>query len=245
MAKNASKTMMAGAVVMSKVLERILTLEAEISCLWNHISVLSKSLYKLDPPKPKDPGAGTSLSAIIEENILQSDSGGQAVKKEWMAEKVPPVAERIGIVEEVVAKVEAEALEEELAGSGETSVVETEAKKGESVLGNSSDGGGSVIEIDTKILELRDRWSDENIVVDRSIVSLKRYKSETGIAMAPLGPKRIRVERGKFVPSRPYRFRSVVREGYGRRCRGGGIVPSVVWGGGRGRGNRERSTEIA
>ena len=226
-----------------------------VSCLWHHISVLSKWFYKLDPPKQKDPCAVTSPSLVIEENSLQSDSARKVVEKDGVAEEEPhisknyilrpvrpmhlthrtsktqtstpdvtsirrrirniffafscvltssghvplhperpddvrwQVAEKIGIVEEVVAEVEVVALEEESAGSDEASVAETEAEKGESVLASSSDGGEWVMEIDGKVVELRDRWSDEDMVVDGRKYPLKETKVECGW-LGPVGAKK-------------------------------------------------------
>ncbi|PUU80424.1 hypothetical protein B9Z19DRAFT_735168 [Tuber borchii] len=96
MAKKSSPQMMASAVVTSKALERILCLEAEVSRLRHHVSVLSKRIHKLDPPRRKSPRPVTSPSPVIEEDILRSDSVGPAGGKAGVAEEKPPVADDEG-----------------------------------------------------------------------------------------------------------------------------------------------------
>ena len=233
----------------SKALDTILALEAEVSHLRHYVSVLSKRLHKLEPPRLKISRADSKPPPAIEKVILRSDSGGKAVEKEGVAEEQPPkeaglVADGKGKeVAEDVADDEAVALEEGSAGPGVASVAESESMSDAGI--GSSEGSG--IEVDERVEELRSRMSDEDVVVDGKIVPLKGYVSEgSGVIGAPRGPSpKKKYERGEFVPLGPYGFRNVVRGGSGGRGRGGGIGPGVARGGENGGGGRGGSTGIA
>src|ERR1700712_1898379 len=87
MVKMISSSLMATNTVSSKALNRILALEAPVSCLQHHVSILSKRLYKLDPPEPKEHRADMTPSSIIERDILRSTSGGKTAVGEGVAEE--------------------------------------------------------------------------------------------------------------------------------------------------------------
>ena len=86
------------------MLEKILALEADVSRLWYHVSVLSKRLYKLDPPRSKMSCAETTPFPAIEEMTLRSACGKKAVEKKEVAEKTLLVAEESGRDEMVVTE---------------------------------------------------------------------------------------------------------------------------------------------
>ena len=96
MVKKISSSLAASNATSSKALERILALEAEVSRLRHHVSVLSKRLHKLDPPRGKSSCADSSSSPGIEEDNLRSVGGGKAVEKEGVAEEKPLKAEEEG-----------------------------------------------------------------------------------------------------------------------------------------------------
>ena len=81
---------------LSKALDGILALEAEVSHLWHHVTVLSKRLHKLDPPRGILSGVESNLSPIIEEDFRQSVGCGEAEKTEEMTEESPQVASWLG-----------------------------------------------------------------------------------------------------------------------------------------------------
>ena len=90
--KKISSSLVASNATSSKAVDRIWALEAEVSCLRHHVSVLSKRLHKLDPPRVKVSRADSSPSPVIEEDILRSDGGEKTVGKEGVAAELPPVA---------------------------------------------------------------------------------------------------------------------------------------------------------
>ena len=221
----------------SKTLDRILALEAEVSRLRHHVSILSKRLNKLDPPRSKISRAVSKPCPDIEEVNLRSAGGEEAVEKEGVAEGKPPNVDEEKEVAEGVAEVEAEESKEGSAGSGLASVADTEAVS-EAGLGESS---GSEMVVDVRMEDLSSRISDEDVLVDGKIVPLKGYVSEgLGVRGAPLGPKR-KYGRGEFVPLSLYGFRNVI----GGRGRGGGIGPGVARGGGRGGRGRGGNAGVA
>ena len=244
MVRQNAKTLVNHLATSSKALDRILALEAEVSRLRHHVSVLSKRLHKLDPPRSKISRADSKPSPDIERVILRSESGIGAVEKEGVAEEKPPIEDERRSVAPGVAEEEAEALKEGSAGSVVASVAESEAESG---VGEGSSGVDEEerMELDERVSDLRSRISDEDVLVDGKIVPLKGYVSQgVGVRGAPLGPKR-RYGRGEFVPLGPYGFRNVVGGGYGGRGRGGGIRPGVAWGGGSAGRGRGGSTGIA
>lgn len=94
MAKKTSSSIMASAVVSSKVRERNLCLEAEVSRCSHQVSVLSKRIHKPDPPRRKLSHPGMSPSPVIGKDVLRSctGSGGQDGEKDGVPEELPPVA---------------------------------------------------------------------------------------------------------------------------------------------------------
>ena len=173
MVRQNAKTLVNHLATSSKALDRNLALEAEVSCLRHHISVLSKRLHKLDAPRSKISRAVSTPSPAIEEVILRSAGGGKSVGKEGVAEEKPPKVDEERKMAEGVAEVEAVESREESAGSGVASVADTEAVS-EAEVGGSS---GSEMEVDERVEELRSRISDEDVVVDGMIVPLKGYES--------------------------------------------------------------------
>ena len=171
MVRQNAKTLVNHLATSSKALDRILALEAEVSRLRHHISVLSKRLHKLEPPRSKISRADSKPSPDIEEVILRSEGGEKAVENEGVAEEKPPNVDGKGEVAEGVAEVEAEKSREESAGSGVASVADTEAVH-EAGVGESSE---SEMEVDEKVEELRSRLSDEDVLVDGKVVPLKGF----------------------------------------------------------------------
>ena len=96
MVKKISSSLAASNATSSKALDRILALEAEVSCLRHHVSVLSKRLHKLDPPRRMSSRAESGSSPGIEKDNLRSVGGGKAVEKEGVAEEKPRKAEEEG-----------------------------------------------------------------------------------------------------------------------------------------------------
>ena len=101
MVRQNAQTLVGHLTTSSKALDKILALEAEVSRLWHHVSVLSKRLHKLDPPRSKISRADLTPSPVIDEVFLRSGSGGRAVEKEGVAEEKPPVAGS-GVADEMV-----------------------------------------------------------------------------------------------------------------------------------------------
>ena len=165
-----------------------MALEAEVSRLRHHVSVLSKRLHKLEPPRSKISRADSKPSPAIEEVILRSESGEGAVGKEGVAEEKPPKVDEEDRVAEGVAEVEAEESKEESAGSGVASEADTEAVS-EAGEGSSGLGEDERMEVDERVSDLRSRISDEDVLVDGKIMPLKGYESKgVGVRGAPLGP---------------------------------------------------------
>ena len=72
----------------SKALEKILALEAEVSRLRHHVSVLSKRLNEFEPNRRKVSRAETSSPPVIEVDMLWLQSGVSSVVDEGVAEEV-------------------------------------------------------------------------------------------------------------------------------------------------------------
>ena len=231
MVKKISSSLVASNATSSKALERILALRAEVSRLRHHVSILSKRLHKLDPPGRKDSHADSSPSPVIEEDILQPDSGGKAVEEEGVAEELPLVAGEELVVALGEAVAEAEAVGEGSAGSVE--VAEAEVVAGEE---------SKLMEVDGRVVDLRSRISDKDIVVGGRIAPLEGYRperSEWGVVPpryprgrgrtgAPIGPSRGRglrfvdtslVETHNVIVGNTYYTRGVSARALGR---GGG-----------------------
>ena len=102
MVRQNAKTLVGHLSTSSKALDRILALEAEVSRLRHHVSVLSKRLHKLEPPRSKISRADTTPSPAIEEVNLRSAGGGKAVEKEGVAEEKPPKGKGKGVDEVAV-----------------------------------------------------------------------------------------------------------------------------------------------
>ena len=151
-----------------KALDRILAREAEVSRLQHHVSVLSKRLHKLKPTSTQVSRTDSTSSPTIEEVILRSASSGKAVEEEGVAEEKPPSVGMDGGKDGKVADDQAVASERESEGSSKASVAESEAL-------SEVQSGGSEMEVEGRVGELRDRWSDEDVVVEGKIVPLKRY----------------------------------------------------------------------
>ena len=237
-------------VVMAEMIEERMRLEREVKRLRHHVSVLSKRIHQ----QVKD-GKSWAASSIASD---ASHCTCREVEKEEVADSEAEVAARVATVEaddeagmfvggkgkevaEDVADGEAERLKEGSAGPGVASVAESEVASDAGL----SSGGSSRMEVDERVVDLRSRMSDEDVLVDGKIVPLKGYKSGgMGVVGAPRGPKRS-YGRGDFVPLGPYGFRNVIGGGYGGRGRGGGIGPGVARGGGSRGGGRGGSTGIA
>ena len=125
MVKKISSSLAAANAVSLKALDRIFALEAEVSRLRHQLSLLSKRLHKLDPPRRKVSCADSSSSPDIVKDILWLDSAGKAVEKEGLAEELPPGIGTGGSVAGVGAK--GEAMEEGLASP--VDVTESEAER--------------------------------------------------------------------------------------------------------------------
>ena len=228
----------------SKALDRILALGGEVSGLRHHVSVLSKRLHKLDPPRSKISRADSKPSPAIQEVILRSKGGKEVLGEEGVAEEKPLIEDDGRSVTPGVAEEEAETLKEGSAGSMVASVAKSEAGSG---VGEGSSGVDEEdeMELNGRLGDWRSRILDEDMVVDGKIVPLKVYESKgVGVRGAPLGPKR-KYGRGEFVPLGPYGLRNVLVGGYGGRGRGGGIGPSMFGGGGNTGRGRGGSTGIA
>ena len=102
MVRQNAKTLVNHLATLSKALDRILALEAEVSRLRHLVSVLSKRLHKLEPPGSKISRAVSAPSPAIEEVILRSASGEKAVEKEGVAEEKPPQGKGKGVEEVAV-----------------------------------------------------------------------------------------------------------------------------------------------
>ena len=233
-------------VVMAEMFEEKKKLELEVKRLRHHVSVLSKRNHELMK-------VGKSKAASSIASGASFCSSGEEGEKEEVAESEAEVAVKVATVEaddeakgvakgkevevaEDVAEDKAVALMEGSADSGVASVAESEV-----VSEAGLEGSGSDMEVDERVEDLRSRVSDEDVVVDGKVVSLKGYESTgRGVRGAPLGPKRS-YGRGDYVPLGPYGFRNML----GGRGRGGGIGSGVARGGGyRGRG-RGGSTGVA
>ena len=230
MVRQNAKTLVNHLATSSKALDRILALEAEVSRLRHHVSVLSKRLHKLDPPRSKISRADSAPSPAIEEVILRSASGGKAVEKEGVAEEKPPKGKGKGVDE--VAVVVADDVAE----------VTFEA-------------GARAVEFRGKRRRLEDDVSmvDEDVVVGGKIVPLGALESDEvevvearSSTVVPLAPRAIQGMRerevvhgapagprgrgGTGVGMGPSRGR-----GYGYGLRSGGSVPGgVAFGSGTG-----------
>ena len=124
MVKKISSSLAASNATLSKAIDRILALKAEVSRLRHHVSVLSKRLHKLDPPRRKSYRADSSPSSDIEKDTVRSVGGGQAVEKEGVAEELPP---GLGLGENVAGGgAESLAMKEGLASPAEVTEPEAE-----------------------------------------------------------------------------------------------------------------------
>jgi len=172
---SATKVAKAG-LAASAALEKILNMEKKVSRLRHHVSVLSRRNHGLQK----------------ELEGLRKDGEGVTSQKESEPQVVvePPelVVEVRVAVEEVhsVASVEmgpSVASEEvdSVASSGASDKVEDVAERRE-------------VEFDDQVSDLRDRMSDEDVVVDGRIVPLSRYtpavedEVNTVVPFVPLGP---------------------------------------------------------
>ena len=124
MVRQNSRTLVGHLTTLLKVLDRILALEAEVSSLRHHVSVLSKRLYRLDSPQVKISRAVSTHSPAIEKVNLRSESRGKAVEKEGVAEEKPSKVNKKGEVALGVAQDVAVALRENSASSMMASVAE-------------------------------------------------------------------------------------------------------------------------
>ena len=162
MVKKISSSLAASNATSSKALDRILALEAEVSRLRHHVSVLSKRLHKLDPPRRKSSRTDLSPSLGIEEDTLRSAGGGKAVEKKGVAEKLPP---GLGLGGSVAGGgAEGLAMEEGLASPAE--VAEPEAE-----------------EMDVASVELLGNEEEEEVAVVRLPGGKKRKIEEVGPGM--------------------------------------------------------------
>ena len=124
MVKKIFSSLAASNAVLSKALDKILALMAEVSPLRHHVSVLLKRLHRLDPPRRKKSRADSSPSPVVEEDTLRSVSGRKAVEKEGVAEELPP---RLGLGDKVAGGgAEGLAMEEGLASPAEVAEPEAE-----------------------------------------------------------------------------------------------------------------------
>ena len=182
MVKKISSSLVASNATSSKALDRILALEAEVSRLRHQVSVLSKRLHKLDPPRRKSSRADSSPSPDIEEDILRSVGGTKAVEKEGVAEEKPPKAEGEGGDVVVVA------------GEGGGAVAAVVA---EDLAMAMFEAGAVAVEFRGKRRRLEDeeRLVEEDIVVGGKIVPLG--------ALEPRRGEVVEVERSTVVPKAP------------------------------------------
>ena len=109
MVKKISSSLAACTATWSKALDRILVLEAVVSRLRHHVSVLWKMLNKLNPPWRISSRVDSRPTPGIEQDTLGSVCGGKAVEQQGVAEKKPLKAEGEGggAVAVVVAENEA------------------------------------------------------------------------------------------------------------------------------------------
>ena len=227
MVKKISTSLAASSATSSITLDRILALEAEVSRLRHHVSVLSKRLHKLDPPRRISSRADSSPSPDIEEDILRSVGGGKTVEKEGVAEEKPPKAEG--------------------EGGGAVAVVVAE-----DVAMATFEAGAVAIEFRDKRRRLEDeeRLVEEDVVVRGKIVPLGELEQgrvevvEVGSStVVPKAPRAIQVMRegevvqgapagprgsgGTGVSMGPSRGRGL--HGYGTRSGGGSVPGGVVY----------------
>ena len=225
MVKKISSSLAASNATSSKALDKILALEAEVSRLRHHVSVLSKRLHKLDPPRRKSSRADTSPSPGIEEDILRSVGGGKAVEKEGVAEEKPQKAEEEGggavavvVAEDVaMATFEAGAVAVEFRGKRRRLEDEERLVEEDVVV------GGKIVPLG--VLEPRRGEVDEvgsSTVVPQAPRAIQELREGEVVRRAPAGP---RGRGGTGVGMGPSRGRGL--HGYGTRS-GGGSVPGGV-----------------
>ena len=222
-----SSSLVASNATSSKALDRILTLEAEVSRLRYHISVLSKRLHKLDPQWRKSSRADSSRSPVIGENNLRSVGGGKAVEKEGVAEEKPPKAEREGggamavvVVEDVaMATVEAGAVAVQFRGKrrrleDEERVMEKDVVVGGKIvpLGVLEPGRVEVVE------------AGSLTVVPQAPRAIQELREREVVQGAPAGP---RGRGGTGVGIGQSRGRGL--HGYGTRSGDGSVPGGVVY----------------
>ena len=225
MVKKISSSLAASNATSSKALDKILALEAEVSRLRHHISVLSKRLHKLELPRRKDSRADSSPSPDIEKDTLRLVGGGKAEEKEGVAEEKPPKAEEKGggavadaVAEDVaMATFEAGAVAVEFRGKRRRLEDEERLVEEDVVV------GGKIVPLGG--LELRRVEVVEvgsSTVVPQAPRAIQELSEREVVRGAPAGP---RGRGGTGVGMGPSRRRGL--HGYGTRS-GGGSVPGGV-----------------
>ena len=227
MVKKISSSLAASNPVSSKALDRILALEAEVSRLRHHVSVLSKRLHKLDPPRRKDSRVDSGPSPDIEEDNLRSVGGGKAVEKEGVAEEKLPKAEEeeggavaVVVAEDVaMATFEAGAVAVEFCGKRrrledeERLVEEDVVVEGKIVpLGALEPGWVEVVEVGS------------STVVPQAPRAIQELREREVVRGAPAGP---RGSGGTRVGMGPSRGRGL--HDYGTRSGGGSVPGGLVY----------------
>ena len=223
MVRQNAKTLVGHLSTSSKALDRILALEAEVSRLRHHVSVLLKRLHKLDPPRSKISRADSTPSPAIEKVILRSASGGKAVEKEGVAEEKPlkgkgkGVDEVAVVVADDVAEVtfEAGAMAVEFRGKrrrleDDVAMVDEDVVVGGKIVPLGALEHGKV-EVDV---------AGSSTVVPKAPRAIQGMVGREVVRGAPAGP---RGRGGTGVGMGPSRGR-----GYGYGLRSGGSAPSGV-----------------
>ena len=225
MVKKISSSLAASNATSSKALDRILALEAEVSRLRHHVSVLSKRLHKLDPPRRKSSRTDSSASPDIEEDNLRSVGGGKAVEKEGVAEEKPPKADggrgdavAVVVAEDVaMATFEASAVAIEFRGKRRRLEDEERLVEEDVVVGGKIVPLGVLEHERVEVVEV-----GSSTVVPRAPRAIQELREGEVVQGAPVGP---RGSGGTRVGMGPSRGRGL--HGYGTRS-GSGSVPGGV-----------------
>ena len=225
MVKKISSSLAASNATSSKAIDKILALEAEVSRLRHHVSVLSKRVHKLDPPRRKSSRADSSPSPDIEVDILRSVSGGKAVEKEGVAEEKPPKAEEGegGAVAVVVAEDVAMATFEAGAVAVEFREKRRRLEDKERLVEEDVVVGGKIVPLgglEPRRVEVVGVGS--STVVPQAPRAMQGLREREGVQGAPAGPGG---SGGTGIGVGPSRGRGL--HGYGTRS-GGGSVPGGV-----------------
>jgi len=172
----------------SAALEKILIMEGEVSRLRHHVSV----------PSRRNHGLQKELDGLRKDGegvTSQKESEPQVVVEPPKPVEVNDVAEAPGVASEEVAS--------SMASEGVDSVASSEASVEVVQV-----GGRKEVVFDDRMSDLRDRLSDEDVVVDGRIIPMSGYTPaeevvvETVVPFVPLGPAAMvpvgpREERGR------------------------------------------------